>query len=172
MTRFKKLLALGLALVVAELTMLAPAIALNVDQSRTPVVRFFGVQAVHYYRFTLNYNDPRVATTAQIFGAMGQLTYIQYISCNVTTAFNAGTTNTMSIGTSLASANEIMTTAGVTLTATGATFLSSGASLPGAGVAATTTSQVTLYVKLNLSGTAATAGSVTCIIAFAPNNDM
>lgn len=151
----------------------AGAYALNVDQTRVMNKRYLGIQAVHYYRLSINYNDPRFPT-AQMFGALGQYSYIARVMCYVNTTFNAGTTNTISLGTSLANANEILAASGAS---TAACSLSSATqqdltTATGLGLNVTSAGDVTLYTKLSLTGTAATQGQVTMVIEFIPNNDM
>ena len=72
------------------------ALALSVDQSKNVVVRNFGEQELHFYRWTMNYNDPNISGTTggQKFGAMLRNTFINSIACHVATAFN-GTTPQM-----------------------------------------------------------------------------
>ena len=150
------------------------ASALNVDQTRVPPARDYDQQQVAYYRLTLNYNDPRVGT-AQRFGALPKGSYILSIDAYTTTAFNAGTTNPITIGVTLASSNEIVAS-GITNTSATTTHLTTAAGL-GTGVTNNATYQNTygdipLYALYAPTGTAASAGSVTIVIAFVPNNDM
>lgn len=143
------------------------AVALQVDQTRTMSKRYYADNHPTYYRLTINYNDPSIGT-GQAFGALGQNAFIKAIDCHVTTAFNAGTTNVVTFGTTSASANEIVAS-GITAGSTGIYHLTSAAGL---GVAVTASADITLYAKYAQTGTAATAGSVTCVIEFVPNNDM
>lgn len=144
-----------------------PAFALYNDQTRIFSRRFYSDYHPTYYRVTINYNDPSIST-GQAFGAIGQNAFIKAIDCHVTTAFNAATTNVITFGTTSASANEIVAS-GITAGTTGIYHLTSAAGL---GVAATASADVTLYAKYAQTGTAATAGSVTCVIEYVPNNDM
>lgn len=153
----------------------APAYALYNDQTRVFNPRLFSEQEIHFYRFTVNYNDPNIGT-AQKFGSLPANAYILSIDAHVTTAFNAGTTNYLSIGVTT-SANELVAQTGanasVTMNSATVQHLTAAAGL---GLAVTgngtyTGSPVNLYVKYAQSGTAATAGSVTVVIAYIPNMD-
>lgn len=141
--------------------------ALTVDQSRIMNKRFDGSYNPNYYRVTINFNDQNIGS-GQAFGALGKASYIHSVDCYVSTAFNAGTTNVITFGTSAASANEIVAS-GITAATPGVYHLTSAAGL---GLAATASSDTTLYAKYAQTGTAATTGSVTCVIQFIPNNDM
>ena len=143
------------------------ALALQVDQTKTPPIRALGTQQLGYYRLTINYNDANIGAGQQ-FGALDKLTYIYAVDCYVTTAFNAVTTNVVTIGTTKANANEIVGS-GITAGTIGVYHLTSAAGL---GLAVTQTGPITLWAKYTQTGTAATAGSVTCMIAFATNNDL
>lgn len=149
------------------------AYALSVDQTRTMVQRYDpdGYHA-NYYRVTINYNDPGIAS-GQAFGALARNEFITDVSCHVTTAFNASSTNVVTFGTTKASANEIVASSGANASITGgsATYQKLTAA-PGLGVNATSAADVTLYAKYAQTGTAASAGRLTCVIETVPNNDM
>ena len=148
------------------------AFALNVDQTRVMNRRYLGIQAVHYYRLTVNYNDPHIST-AQMFGGIGQYAYIARVMCYVGTTFNAVSSNAISIGITTAS-NEILAATGG---ATAACNLASAThqdltAAAGLGTNVTSAGDVTLYVKYAQTGTAATQGQATFVIEWIPNNDM
>lgn len=148
------------------------AVALDIDQSRTMQARTNRDLQVNYYRITVNFNDPRVGT-AQKFGRLLQNTFITSIGCHVITAFNAATTNVVTIGTSLANSNEIVdaSTANMSINEASANYQAMTAA-NALGVTATSGADVDLYVKYTQTGAAATAGKVTCVINFVPDNDM
>jgi hypothetical protein len=144
--------------------------ALSVDQSKTPVQRRFTEQQTHFYRWTMNYNDPAI-TTGQQFAAMARGTFIDSIKCHVTQAFN-GTTPQMSIGTALGGAQILAATgAGASIDLTSATY-QSATSAAGLGLAATNTADVIVYTKFISAGGSPSAGSVTCVMNFTPPMDM
>jgi hypothetical protein len=143
------------------------AFALTVDQTRIMSKRDLSLQALHYYRLQINFNDQNISLGQQ-FGALGQNWYIHSIDCHVTTAFNASTTNVVTIGTTKTNANEVFGASDLNEASATVQHLTSALGL---GLNATSAADVTLWAKYTQSGTAATAGSVTCVIAYAPNND-
>jgi hypothetical protein len=161
------LMALLVALNIAVLS-LGPAVALTVDQTRIFNPRQPTDQQLAYYRLTINFNDQNIGSGQQ-FGALPPGAYIFAIDAYVTTAFNAGTTNVITIGTSKSSANEIVAS-GITAGTPGVYHLNSAAGL---GLAVTNVAtNIPLYAKYAQTGTAASTGSVTIVIAFLPNNDL
>jgi hypothetical protein len=150
------------------------AYAINVDQTRTVPRRTFSTQQTAYWRFTVNYNDPQISTKPQQFAALGNLAYVSRIVCDVTTAFNAGTVNQFAIYTTPTSPNGPVVAP--TGSATAAVNLSSATiqdltAAAGLGFGATSGGDVQLYAMYGQSGTAATAGAMTCVIEYQSNND-
>lgn len=145
--------------------------ALDVDQNRNTVAREFRDQQITYYRITVNYNDPRIST-AQKFGKLKKDAFITNVACHVLTAFNAGTTNVFTVGTST-TANEIINagSSNQSIDETSATYQNVSSS-GGLGEGVTSAADVDLYARYTQTGTAATAGKVTCVIAFIQNDDM
>jgi hypothetical protein len=161
-------LLMGVTTSLALLTPMAPALALTVDQTRNFPARLSPDQQLAYYRLTINFNDQNIGA-AQQFGALPAGAYIYAIDAYVTTAFNAATTNVITIGTTKASANEIVAS-GITAGTPGVYHLTAAAGL---GLAVTSgASAVPLFAKYAQTGTAATTGQVTILIAYAANNDM
>ena len=167
---FRKALKLGTALAVVALSAWG-ALALNVDQNRNTVARANQTQQTSYYRLTINYNDSNIST-AQKFGRLLQNTFISNVACHVTTAFNAVTTNYVTLGTT-SSPSEIMNPSIATKSIAPGTLgyqqITAATSL---GVSVTSAADVDLYAMYKQTGTAATAGAVTCILEFIPNNDL
>lgn len=151
---------------------IGPALALQVDQNLLFNARQTPDQQLSYYRITINWNDQNIGS-AQQFGALPANAYIFAIDAYVNTAFNAGTTNVITIGTTKANANEIVAS-GITAGTIGHYALTSAAGL-GTAVSMGGTwlnTNMPLYAKYAQTGTAATAGSVVIVIAYAANNDM
>lgn len=144
------------------------AFALNVDQTRTPQARVLRTQQTMYYRLQINYNDPRISTP-QVFGKLLQNTFVNRIMCEVATAFNASTTNVVTLGVTSPNANELTGAAGVTPGTPGIYDITAANTR---GTAWTSVADVLLYAKYTQTGTAATAGQANCVIEFTPNNDM
>lgn len=156
---------LGAFVAMFAVALAASAFALNVNQNNDLPARLLGTQQVSYYRVTVNFNDPNIST-AQKFGTLPQLSFIDDVKCEVTTAFNAGTTNVFTLGTTT-TATEIVNAGDMSEASTGVTQVTRGW-----GRGLTASGDTTLYAKYTQTGTAATAGAVTCVIKFIPNNDL
>src|ERR1700683_1393413 len=103
---FTKLIKSALAALLFAALALSPSFALVTDpQKIIPMRNCDRPQNPCYYRLTVNFNDPRIASGVW-FGTIGQNAYILTIDAQVVTAFNAGTTNTITVGATAASANE------------------------------------------------------------------
>ncbi len=174
---FRKLLKIGTALGVVALSAWG-ALALSVDQTRNMVTRAGLTQQTYYYRFTMNFNDAGIAT-GQRFGQLLKNTYISKIACQTTTAFN-GSTNTLQIGTATVGAAATSVNWGVVnATQTGTNMLIGTAGIQEAspttstalGTAVTSPNDVDLWARYVSTGSP-TAGAVTCVIEYIPNNDM
>lgn len=155
------------------LATVVPSLALVTDPNKIQTARTCSAtQNVCYMRATINFNDPRIATGVW-FDTIPKNAYVLAVDLDVTTAFNAGTTNTLQIGATAAGADFLAATS---ITSAGIQHLTSAAGL---GVAATANTSlqtaingdVPMYVKYAQTGTAATAGVVTLVIAYAQNND-
>ena len=122
-------------------------------------------QVLNTIKRTLNYNDSDKATAA--IGTLPngnpipQSAFIIDCLVEVVTAFNAGTTNTLSIGTNSASFNNIVIVTDVDLTTAGVTRISRGA-----GRSLTNTADTGAYAILTVSGVAATAGQAVITITY------
>jgi hypothetical protein len=114
-------------------------------------------QQVHYLRKRVNFNDSGIASGV-VLGTLpaGALITGQHVDCS--TAFNAGTTNALNVGTT-ATGTEIFTDAAT-----------AGRRAP--TIAAVRFANDTdIYVSYAQTGTAATAGVADVIINYVPNND-
>ena len=113
------------------------------------------------------------ATGAVQVGAIPLLARILRATCILITAFNAGTTNVLTAGVTLANANELIGSADVT-EATPATYLAPGANLAAVNSATATGNDeggVGLFVKYAQTGTAATTGLAVFVFEFVNSND-
>ncbi len=124
--------------------------------------RVYHTQQIHYLRKTVNYNDAGIAGGV-IMGTLPAGAQIVDIVVNVKTAFNAATTNNLLLGTS-AAGNQIATT---TDTAAG----TAGFKRATTGGALTLAADTDVFVAYTQTGTAASAGVATIVIAYAPDND-
>lgn len=130
-------------------------------------------QQVCYSRVTINFNDPRIASGVW-YATIPKNSYILQIDAQVVTAFNAGTTNVITIGATAASANEILAS-GITAGTPGIYHLTTAAGLGNLitnnPTFQTTLSGVPIFVKYAQTGTAATTGQAIIVLTFIKNND-
>jgi len=123
------------------------------------------IQLVHYLRFTVNYNDVNVANGNNKqwlpAGAVIIGTDVQ-----VVTAFNAGTTNTLSVGTVGDTGTDIINAQSVSAAGLTQNVAPTGAAL---GPLAADKQVVASYAQ---TGTVATAGQAIVIVKYIPNNDL
>jgi hypothetical protein len=123
-------------------------------------------QQVGYLRFAVNYNDVNIANgnTKQWLPAGAIITDT---SVYVSTAFNAGTTNVLTVG--LGSSNNTVVASGqVTPGSTGLT----NAIVPTGNALGPLASDLQVNVTFTQTGTAATAGQAIVMIKYIPNNDL
>lgn len=163
---------LGLAIVAALGA--APAFA-QVQPNFSP--RVIPLQVVQTFRKTVNFNDANISSGVK-FGALPQGAYIISVRCFVTTAFNAATTNSLTIGTTATGSDVLAagTTAGTNCVAgtAGEQAITAAAGLgvtPFVGTPTGSNGGFDLYARYTQTGTAATAGKVTFIINYVPDND-
>jgi hypothetical protein len=131
------------------------------------IARQLHTQQVHYIRFTVNYNDTGISSGV-VKGTLPAGAQIIGILAKITTAFNAATTNVLTVGTT-STATQLVAAADVDETAVAVTQIAPSAAWGTASQPATDTD---VYVKYAQTGTAATAGAATFVISYAPNNDL
>ena len=115
-------------------------------------------QQIHYLRKRVNYNDTAIGAGV-IMGTLPAGAMIGSQSVRVSTAFNAGTTNALNVGTA-AAGTQVFTDAAT-----------AGARSPTIANLSFANDQ-DIYVTYAQTGTAATAGIADIVIGFAPNNDL
>lgn len=120
--------------------------------------RQFHTQQVHFLRTLINYNDADALT--RNMGTIPAGSNILRINTCVSTAQNAGTTNTLSVGTSSGGTDLVNATAAGSATANVVVQAPSGKSL--------LASDTTIWATLTQSGTAATAGVVQVTVEYVP----
>ena len=128
------------------------------------VARLLPFQAVHYLKMTVNYNDTNISTGIPFAAYLPAGAQILFATVNVLTAFNAATTNVLTVGQNATSYNDIVNAGDVNEGATGSTMALRGADL-------NITTDVQVFYKYTQTGTAATAGQAVIVIAYVPNND-
>jgi hypothetical protein len=124
-----------------------------------------GLQAVHTFRKTVNFNDTGIGTADTVpIGVIPAGAFIIDVKVKIVTAFNAGTTNVLTAGSNAGSDNNIVAAGDVDETATGTTSVSTGWGLAFAA-------DTTIYARYTQTGGAATTGQATFVISYVPNND-
>lgn len=128
--------------------------------------RQYNYQLVHYKRFAVTYADSGISSGVRV-ATLPASAIILGTDVHVTTAFNAVSTNVLTVGGNSSSYNDIIAAGDVDETATGLTqnVKPTGSSL---GVIA---ADRDVYVKYTQTGTAATTGLAQVIIKYAVNND-
>ncbi|TXH45944.1 MAG: hypothetical protein E6Q97_30575 [Desulfurellales bacterium] len=116
------------------------------------------MQTVHYFRKRVNYNDVGIGTGV-IFGTLPAGAMLISQNVRVSTAFNAGTTNALNVGT---------TAGGTQLFTDAATAGARSPTIANLSFA----SDTDLFVQYAQTGGAATAGVADIVIGYAPNNDL
>lgn len=134
------------------------------DPNRTFPARNNGAQGVQCMRAKINFNDGGIASAIQI-GTIPQNAFILDYDEYIETGFNAGTTNVLTLGTTQANANELVSSADLNEGATGDTAV-----VRGRGMALTAAGDVGIWAKYTQTGTAATAGIAHICLTWAPPN--
>lgn len=124
----------------------------------TTPARKYHTEQVHYIRTLINYSDPDALT--RVVGVIPANSNVLRINTCVSTAQNAGTTNTLSVGTTSGGTDLVNATAAGSVTANVVAQAPSGKSY--------VTSDTTIYATLTQSGTAATAGVVHVTVEYVP----
>lgn len=136
-----------------------------VKGNTTVATRSNTTQQTSYYRATVNFNDATIATGIQ-FGTLPIGSSIVDVQVEIVTVFNAVTTNVLTVGTTLANANELVNASDVNELATGVTKVARGL-----GQSLTATADTGLWAKYTQTGTAATTGQAIVTIQYIQNND-
>lgn len=124
-------------------------------------------QQVGYLRFKVNYNDAGIAAGAgKQWLPKGAI--IVGTDMLVTTAFNAGTTNVLTVGSAAGSNADIVSAAAENEAATGLTQNIA----PSGNMLAPLTADTQVFAQYTQTGTAATAGAAYVIIKYICDNDL
>lgn len=110
---------------------------------------------------TINYNDVGIASGVAFENWLPQGAFIMSVICEIVAAFNAATTNVLTVGTNATDYNNIIAGGDVPEGAIGVTRVDRaiGRGLASAG-------NVRPYAKYTQTGTAATAGQAVVLIEF------
>jgi hypothetical protein len=121
-------------------------------------------QSLHYLRKNVLYNTAGIATGVPMAAELPAGANIMFTQVKIKTAFNAGTTNVLTVGTNGSSYDNIVSAGDVDESVAEATMVATGADV-------TFAANVRPYIKYTQSGTAASAGEAEITIVYAPNND-
>lgn len=118
-------------------------------------------QLVNTLKKTVNWNDAGVATGNAFDNPLPQNAFIENVLVEVVVAFNAGTTNVLTVGTVGTAYNNIVAAADVNEGVTGVTQVTRGF-----GRSLTAAGDVLPYAMYVQTGTAATAGQAIIVIFY------
>lgn len=122
------------------------------------------LQMVHYLRREVNFNTNGIADGVAINAKLPAGAEILFTQVKIKTAFNAASTNVLTVGTNASSYNDLINSTDVDEGSTGGTVSYRGMDV-------TVTNPTSVFIKYTQSGTAATTGKAVVIVAFIPNND-
>lgn len=121
-------------------------------------------QYAHTKRQQINYNDSGISTGIKML-TLPMGAFITSVQLEIVTAFNAVTTNVLTVGSNSSSYNNIIAAGDVDETATGNNDVTRGR---GRSLAAA--ADLDVYYKYTQTGTAATAGVAELVITYEAQN--
>lgn len=127
----------------------------------SPPARLDPRQVVNTLKKTVNFNDPGISSGVAFANSLPLGAFITNVLVEIVTAFNAGTTNVLTVGTNAASYNNIVNATDVNEAATGVTQPTRGL---GRSIAAT--AEQSVFAMYTQSGTAATTGQAIIVIEY------
>jgi hypothetical protein len=116
---------------------------------------------VNTLKITVNFGDTGISSGIALANYLPQGAFITNVMAEIVTAFNAGTTNVLTVGTNAASYNNIINAADVNEAATGVTQVTRGL-----GRSLTAAADVQVFAMYTQTGTAATAGQAIIVIEY------
>lgn len=117
-------------------------------------------QVANTLKRTINWNDVDVAN-APFINSLPLGANILQVMVEIVVAFNAGTTNVLTVGTNTPTDNDIVNAADVNEAATGVTLVTRAL-----GRSLTAAAEKAVYAKFAQTGTAATAGQAIITILY------
>jgi hypothetical protein len=127
--------------------------------------RQYHTQQLAFLRRSFAFNTPLIGTAGKVpLGTLPANSIVTEIIIKVTTAFNAATTNVITVGTAAVD-NSLVADGDFNEGVIGTTIST-------AQVGFTSTTDTQLFIKYAQTGTAATAGAATVIVMFVPNTDL
>lgn len=157
-----------LTLAVIAAFVLGPAAGLGLLALTIPPslpARNSGEQQLHYFRYRFGVNNVPALSAGVKIGRLPSRAFINSIALHKSTAFNSATTDTIQLGSTAAGVDILAAT---TLQGAGYAALTSAAGL---GIVVGTAGEQDIYAKYAQSGGAASAGDVTLVISYFPDND-
>lgn len=121
-------------------------------------------QAVHYMRKTVRFDDTGISTGVGFAQYLPVGAKILYTMVHVEVAFNAASTNVLTVGSNSSSYDNMVAAGDVDESVAEGQMVMAGADL-------SFSSPARPFVKYTQSGTAATTGRAIVVIAFTINND-
>lgn len=118
-------------------------------------------QVLNTLKKTVNFNDPGIATGSPFDNYLPQNAFIENVLVEVVVAFNAVTTNVLTVGTVGATYNNIVAAADVNEGLAGVYQATRGL-----GRSLTASGDVLPYAQYTQTGTAATAGQAIIVIFY------
>ena len=118
-------------------------------------------QVINSLKKTVNYNDAGISSGIAFDNGIPAGAFITNVMVEVVTAFNAGTTNVLTVGTNSTSFNNLVAAGDVDEAATGVTVVTRGY---GRSIAAS--ADLVPYVKYTQTGDAATTGQAVVVVTY------
>ena len=126
-----------------------------------PQARRQAWQVTNTLKKTVNFNDPNIASGVAFDESLPAGAFIISVTVEIVTAFNAGTTNVLTIGTNGATYNNIVASGDVT---PGTPSVAQPTRGLGRSLAAS--AETPVFAKYTQTGTAATAGQAVVVIEY------
>jgi hypothetical protein len=127
----------------------------------SPPARLDPRQVTNTLKKTVNFGDASIATGVSFANSLPMGAFITQVLVEIVTAFNAGTTNPLTVGTVSTAYNNIVSTVDVNAGTAGVYEATRGL-----GRSLTAAAEVTPFVKYAQTGTAATAGQAVIVIVY------
>lgn len=121
-------------------------------------------QVVNTLKRTLNFNDPDIAL-ASFANSLPQGAFITRVAVEIVTAFNAGTTNPITVGTNNPIANNLIA-AGDNTPGTPGVYFIAGSGTTKLGRAFAAAADAPVYATYIPTGTAPTTGQAVIVIEY------
>ena len=130
----------------------------------TVAARQNATQEIHYIRSNIAFNTVASGTQVSMGAAVPANAQILYTAVAVQTVFNAASTNVLIVGTA-ADPDALVAAGGADETAVGVTLVAPAT----LGGIMSSSADVELFWTCTQSGTAATTGAATVVVAYVPN---